>query len=184
MSKNIWYSASFFISQPDQTDEPAWHIDLLIAHQIVSPILAEREKDIPLWRFHRRASSDRIGHRFSFIFHSLPEVASQICKSLKSDALLKKMKGEGIITKDTYTDLNQASIEDTSDLEWSPQIKESWPYFIMGVCQMWLGLINSVAGEVKVASGRSTRPSMNCGGMKAATPCFTTSMPFSAMYPS
>ena len=51
------------------------------------------------------------------------------------------MKRAGLIIKDSYDDTSQITkpnIGDTSDLNWSSPVKKSWPYFMMGVSQMWL----------------------------------------------
>jgi len=147
-STNGWWYARFCIKWPKNIAIPFWYIDLLLAHKIISPILYEQKNNLPLWRFHRRAVRDQTGHQFSFIFYSSTETARQIYNSLKSDALLKEMKDTGIILQDIYDDpseISKLNIEDTSDSNWSPIIQKSWPYFIMGVCQMWLNLITEIA---------------------------------------
>ena len=39
------------------------------------------------------------------------------------------------------------NIEDTSDPIWSETVQKTWPHFIMGVSETWLGLINQLATE-------------------------------------
>ena len=77
-----WWYTRFKMKWP-QDVEPSWHIDLLIAHQIVSPVLDQYRDRIKLWRFHRRASRDQNGHQFSFIFYSTAKTARQIYHSLQ-----------------------------------------------------------------------------------------------------
>ena len=144
---NSWWYARFRLTWPENT-EPSWHIDLLIAHKIIAPVLYVHSNDISLWRFHRRAARDDEGHQFSLTFYSSPGTADQIFNALKTDKLLKRLKRSGIILKDIYTDTAKPSvfrIEDTSDGNWSPEIRKSWPYFIMGVSQMWLSLIIEIS---------------------------------------
>jgi hypothetical protein len=94
---------------------------------------------------------DKSGHQFSFIFYASRETAHQIYDSLKSNALLKEMMDKGLVVQDIYDDTSEiakSNIEDTSDDNWSPQIQRSWPYFIMGVSQMWLTSIGEIAGDL------------------------------------
>lgn len=141
-----WWYARFRIKWPENS-EPTWHVDLLLAHKIIAPALSQYHQNIALWRFHRRAARDAEGHQFSLTFYSSPESANQIFDRLRSDALLKRMKRAGIITGDIYDNtrkINCPNIEDTSDGNWSPSIRKSWPFFIMGTCQMWLSLISQI----------------------------------------
>jgi hypothetical protein len=152
-----WWYARFRIKWPEDT-EPSWHIDLLIAHRIIAPVLLRYNDRIPLWRFHRRAARDAEGHQFSVTFYSTPETAAQIFNTFRSDPLLKRMKKAGVIIQDLYEDTGKVhapNIEDTSDGNWSPPIRKSWPYFIMGVCRMWLAQIAEIAGSIPVEK-RST----------------------------
>jgi hypothetical protein len=144
-----WWYASFKMNWPHD-EEPAWHNDLIIAHRIIAPVLERYKKDIALWRFHRRAVQDEAGHRFSFIFYSTPGTARKVYESIEATALLQEMRNGGIIIKATYDDtgtITKPNIEATSDGHWSQPVQKSWPYFIMGVCQMWLDLIDQFAED-------------------------------------
>jgi hypothetical protein len=149
-SEKGWWYARFRIKWAEET-EPLWHIDLLLAHRVAAPLLSACHKEIPFWRFHRRAARDAEGHQFSLTFYSNRETAYRMIDALKSDKLLQKMKRAGIIIQDIYDDPARSSaprIEDTSDGTWSPEIRKSWPFFIMGVCQMWLSLITEIAANM------------------------------------
>lgn len=149
-SEKGWWYARFRIQWAEAT-EPLWHIDLLLAHRIAAPLLRANREEIMFWRFHRRAARDAEGHQFSLTFYSNPETACRMIDALKSDKLLQKMKRAGIIIQDIYDDPARVSaprIEDTSDGTWSHEIRKSWPFFIMGVCQMWLSLITDVAANM------------------------------------
>ncbi len=52
-NKPEWWSIKFYI-QWKQDENPIVHMDLLLANEIIYPILEKREKDLILWRFHRR----------------------------------------------------------------------------------------------------------------------------------
>jgi hypothetical protein len=143
-----WWHARFIVDWP-RDQAPAWHMDLLLAHKVVLPVLCRYKNDIVLWRFHRRAVRDQTGHQFSFIFYSTPDIASHVFRSLKADENLRLLKVSGVI-EDHYDDTNQIArpaIEDVSDRKWSLPIQKSWPYFIMGVSQMWLELITEIAQD-------------------------------------
>jgi hypothetical protein len=144
-----WWYASFKINWPRDEDLEL-DKDLLIAHQIISPILDRYSKDIQLWRFHRRAARDEAGHRFSFIFYSSAATARKIYAAIDSNAVLESMLAEGVIVKVLFDDTNfnqRPDIESTSDRSWSNPLQKAWPYFIMGVSQTWLDLISQYAGD-------------------------------------
>jgi len=144
-----WWYASFRIDWP-QDEDLSLDTDLLIAHQIISPVLNRYKKDILLWRFHRRAARDEAGHRFSFIFYSTAATAGKIYAAIDSSAVLKQMQAEGVILQVTHDDTNtiaRSGMEATSDRSWSLPLQKAWPYFIMGVSQTWLDLIIQYAED-------------------------------------
>jgi hypothetical protein len=157
---NGWWYSRFRIKWPENTD-PSWHIDLLIAQEIIAPLLEQSGKKILLWRFHRRAARDTEGHQFSLTFYSSSDTAKQIFAKLRSSTPLKQMKRAGVILQDIYDDPGKIiapNIEDTCDGNWSPYIRKSWPFFIMGVCQMWLSLIAEISeGTIKKQKGSSIK---------------------------
>ena len=144
-----WWYARFRMHWPPDT-KPIWHMDLYLAHQVILPKLEKYNKDIDLWRFHRRAARDGAGRQFSFIFYSSPQTARQIFNALQTDPLVAFLKTEGILDRDVYDDpakIARPNIEDTSDKNWPPSIQKTWPYYIMGASQMWLNLIAETAAE-------------------------------------
>jgi hypothetical protein len=109
------------------------------------------------------AARNNEGHQFSLIFYSTPVTASGIFTSIQSDTLLTKLKRSGVIIQDLYDDTNNntaPNIGDRSDGRWNPAIKESWPHFIMGVCQMWLTLITIIAGNTPQMNKKPSLPKM------------------------
>ncbi|MGA2400308.1 MAG: hypothetical protein ABSG91_01210 [Syntrophobacteraceae bacterium] len=144
-----WWYARFQINWP-QDEGPSLDTDLLIAHRIVSPVLDRYKKDIPLWRFHRRAARDEAGHRFSFIFYTTAATARKIYAAINSSAVLGQLKSEGVILLVLLDDTNtiaRPGVEDVSDRNWSPPLQKAWPYFIMGASQTWLDLISQYADD-------------------------------------
>ena len=142
-----WWYVRFQIDWPLEAEDPAWYTDVLLAHKVVSPVLDRHLGDISCWRFHRRAARDAGGHQFSFIFYCTPKTAAAVCAAIRSDPLLREMKNCGWITRDIYDDgtaVARPRLEDTSDRRWSVPLQRSWPLFIMGVSDMWLGLISEI----------------------------------------
>ena len=138
-AQKYWWRASMKMRW-DERQDTAWHMDTLLAHQIFKPLLLQHSNEIEMWRFHRRAARDAAGHRFSFIFYALPDTAAAIFQSLENNALLRELLEsqlvESVKTDDIQTN-RQSAIEATSDKNWSLPLQRAWPYFGMGVSQLW-----------------------------------------------
>lgn len=149
LQKSWWY-ARFRIEWPEDA-EPFWHTDLMIAHQVVAPVLKQYQDFINLWRFHRRAARDQTGHQFSFIFYAGPEIADQVYNCLELNSVLKLMRETGLIIEVIYNDFDgntRSEISSTSDPHWSETIRNAWPYFIMGTSNMWLHMIGDISSQM------------------------------------
>lgn len=148
---NGWWYVRFKMKWPEGK-EPSWYMDPLLAKEVVAPVLFELQQGIALWRFHRRASRDRAGHQFSFIFYASPATASAVYDRIRSDGTLQVLKKAGAVIADSYDDTNRVTrphIQDTSDPHWSLDLQKSWPYFIMGVSRTWLELIELQSAKVE-----------------------------------
>ena len=164
-----WWSARFHIHWPPG-DEPRWYVDVIIADRIIAPLLDRYEEEIDLWRFHRRAARDNAGHQFSFIFYASPETAIRIFTEIESDELLRDLKFAGLIEAagfDDTTVIAKPDIADSSDKNWSLPIQTAWPYYIMGVSQMWLRLNHDVAADIAKDSRPATLPELEAVFQKA-----------------
>jgi len=120
-----------------------WQYDAFIALKIFKPVI-ENEKNISLWRFHRRAIDDKSGHKFSFIFYAPRKVGESIYQQVSQSTLVKELLDQQKIKRLSFYDINselRAGIGDTSDNSWPIELQNTWPYFIMGVSQTWLGLV-------------------------------------------
>jgi hypothetical protein len=140
-----WWDARFRMKWPED-NSPFWHIDLFLAREVIAPVLSQNAKAVPLWRFHRRASRDEEGHQFSFIFYSTQKTAEKIYAAIGSNPWLKKMTRAGIVQylPENTGQIIRPNLGDTSDSHWPPMVMKTWPYFIMGVCRMWLNLIDEI----------------------------------------
>jgi hypothetical protein len=140
---------------PENAD-PAWHTDLLVAHQVVKPVLDRHAQDIALWRFHRRAARDGSGHQFSFIFFASAETARRVFAGISASPILEQARTAGrviaVVCDDPAT-VSRPALADTSDPSWSAPLRQAWPYYLMGASQMWLELVSEMArGEIRAGA--------------------------------
>jgi hypothetical protein len=150
----FWWAYRFKIDWPPD-HEPDFAVDLLVAHAVVKPVLMEFESKIGLWRFHRRANRDHTGHQFTFLLYSDPETAEAVFRKIGNSGVLGEALAAGIVARtimDNPATPERPRIEDTSDARWSPLLQRTWPYFIMGVSSLWLGLIDEALAEVPEGS--------------------------------
>ena len=103
---NGWWKAAFFVTWPEDED-PLWHVDLLIAHRVIWPVLRQFDHHMVVWRFHRRAVRDKTGHQFSFIFYCSAPTAQKVFDAIRADHDLRAMRDrvEGILQKFELLDL-------------------------------------------------------------------------------
>jgi len=150
---DAWWSIAFRMRwDPEQT--PDWYLDALLADQVGAPALAALDPQISLWRFHRRAADDEAGHQFSLLVYTDPVTAEILYAKVREASVLRWLESEGRIVSVTMTRMEgpqSPSVARTSDAAWPPEIQASWPWFIMGVSQTWLGLIREVAAGQPLA---------------------------------
>jgi hypothetical protein len=158
-----WWYVRFQMVWPEDK-EPNWSLDALLAKEVCAPVLNDYAAALPLWRFHRRAGRDGGGHQFSLIFYSTPQAAANVNQSLSSNPLLAQLQRKGILQTVSYDDTSSVlkpAIEATSDPAWSPSIARSWPYFIMGVSQLWLKLVAETSVELHKEAPSSNKDLLN-----------------------
>ena len=144
-----WWSIAFIMDW-DRQEEPAWHLDTLLADQICAPALAESRSHVRLWRFHRRAGHDKTGHRFSLLVYTDEQTADDLYGRVRENSVLRWLESDERVTSVTLTRMHAPeppSIAGSSDSAWPPEIQASWPWYIMGVSQTWLSLIDQVKAE-------------------------------------
>ena len=144
-----WWQLRFRLTWPEDT-QPDFSRHLLIAEQIMLPIITEHEDHLSLWRFHRRAGRDNSGHQFSLIFYTDKLTATAIHQQAEEDQLTRWLYSEGMIERVAFsqrTAADMTSLGQTSDPNWPPEVQHSWPYFIMGVSQTWLMLVQELSRE-------------------------------------
>jgi hypothetical protein len=144
-----WWTIAFAI-QWDGEEEPDWHLDALLADQVCAPGLAALESHVRLWRFHRRAGRDETGHRFSLRVFTDAQTADSLYGRFRENSVLRWLESDGRVTSVTLARLHAPpapSIASSSESPWPREIQESWPWYIMGVSQTWLSLIDQVKEE-------------------------------------
>jgi hypothetical protein len=147
-----WWAIRFRMEPSD--DQPHWEKDLLLAHRIIAPVLEGYRQDIELWRFHRRSADDATGHQFSFLYYASASASDRIKGRIMDDPLLQQLRATHVIKKVLTEEIDRdgsSAVGDTSDSHWSVVMQDNWPYYIMGVSRMWLGMIDQVSRKIGVA---------------------------------
>lgn len=147
--ENAWWSIEFRLAW-DQEEEPEWYVDALLADQVCAPALSEFGSQIDLWRFHRRAARDGIGHRFSLRVYTDRVTADILLDRIREESVLQWLESNEHIVSLEMRRLHKPELEPlahSSDTNWPREIQSSWPWFIMGVSQTWLSLIRQVMAE-------------------------------------
>ena len=141
-----WWSITFRMEW-DTAQAPDWYLDALLADQVCAPALAQLAAQISLWRFHRRAADDTVGHRFSLMVYSDAVTADVLYQQIRETSVLRWLESEGRVEQVSMEAVERPelpSIARTSDATWPSEVQASWPWFIMGVSQTWLSLIREV----------------------------------------
>lgn len=145
-----WWKASYEIAWPEE-QAPSWYMDVWLAHRVISPVLKDHRPEIQLWRFHRRAMRDKAGHRFSFLFYSSSDTAGRIFNALRANPVSQRLLSKHRLVRIEYDDPRHNSkpdVQDTSDPVWPLMVQKTWPSFIMGASEMWLGLVNEISEQL------------------------------------
>ncbi len=140
----------------DLKGQPVWAMDLLLAHRIFAPLLATYQQQIPLWRFHRRAGRDTTGHQFSWIFYADDQTAQVVFQLIKNEPMIRQAEEriQTVITQPRAYPTAQ-HITATSDERWAKPMQQAWPYYMTGVSQMWLTIIDQIQPQPASAESAS-----------------------------
>ena len=144
-----WWSIAFRM-QWDPEQPPDLYLDALLADQVCAPALAEVGSRIDLWRFHRRAARDDVGHRFSLMVYTDLSTAEALYGQIRGASVLQWLESSGRVMHVAMNKVERPElppIARASDGTWPPEIQASWPWFIMGVSHTWLSLISEVTVE-------------------------------------
>lgn len=147
---DTWYYLRFRFPR-NEDDEVDRHLDLLVANEVVAPVLAANRSDIRLWRFHRRWPRDETGHQFSFIVLTDATTLRRIDSQISARPPLRRLRADGLLREyriDVARGEDPGALEATSDRNWSLVLQREWPHFIMGASRMWLGLVQAEVARV------------------------------------
>lgn len=150
---SYWWFVTVKIAWPED-QEPAWYMDSMLARQVFRPLLLEHALDIEMWRFHRRAGRDNSGHQLSFLFYAKRPIAEDMLRKVTENSFLQRLIEAGKVDALHVYDLKKnknpsAAIESTSDPNWSLEMQRAWPYYAMGVSQLWLSLIDQYIASAR-----------------------------------
>ena len=144
-----WWRLRFKLNWPEE-ESPDLSGHLLLAEQVLLPLLVEHQEELRLWRFHRRAGRDDSGNQFSLIFLADPLTAERINEQVSADAFTVWLQSAGMLERTRFGRDGKgdtARFEETSDRAWPEEIQESWPWFIMGASQAWLMHLQAISNE-------------------------------------
>jgi hypothetical protein len=150
---NAWWKVSVRMVWPQEQDV-AWHMDALLAQEVFAPLLKRYEPKLPLWRFHRRAARDGGGHRFTFHFYTDKASAARVLALVQSNELLDELKQANLVSKVSVSDIDKTTpgrLGANADPRWSVAVQQAWPYFIKGVSEMWLKLVQDYVAQARAA---------------------------------
>lgn len=156
-----WWQLAFKLAWPGD-EEPDLSRHLLIAEQLLAPAIVEYQEGMPLWRFHRRAARTPPGNQFSLVFYADEATAVQLGESVTAHPLTGWLEDNGMLETvrlDRRSPAELGRLEHSSDENWPIEIQRSWPYFIMGVSQAWLTLVQELSRETAL-SGRVDYPEL------------------------
>jgi len=148
-----WYSCNFSVSW-DRGQKPKIWVDIFIIDTIVGKIISQKKSEIALWRIHRRWANDEHGHELTFDLtfdcFTNEEAAKAIESLIKDNMHFKILKEAGLLTDGKELKISPKTNDIASDTGWPEPLKESWPYYINGCCEMFLSLIENIKGGKSV----------------------------------
>ena len=125
----------------DHPTDINWWLDLFLIDTVFREILNKHKPE--LWRFHRRAGKDSVGHQLSLIVYADKKVVPHIEFIFRNHASIQLLDKNSLI-KSYSIEYMEPGIEKTSDKKWPIELQKSWPYFAQGTCQMILGLMDHI----------------------------------------
>ena len=99
------------------------------------------------------SAGDAKGHQFSFLFFASAETAGHIYRRVYADPLVEQLLSSQMVASVLTDPLDRnrhPTVGGVSDPKWSAIMQDNWPYYIMGVSRMWLGMIDEIARKIGV----------------------------------
>ena len=150
----IWHNFRFRMQWPEN-ENPKWWLDLFVMDSLFREILSKHRDKIGLWRFHRRAARDNSGHQLTLLCYMTKEDSVLINDFVQESKTFEILNNNGLL-REFHNEEDGPNIEDSSDGNWSIEIQKSWPYFIAGVSDTLVEMIEII--RVSVADNLSINP--------------------------
>ena len=154
-----WYEVKFSLKMLSDADEyvaihhPDSPLHPLIANEILRPIIESMEGDVTLWRFSRMSEPQEKTHQFAFNFYGPQTLCSEVLRNVYADETYKEMKESDYLELGGNEDIAVIrlgpDIKDISDQGWPDEVREAWPFFIQGVSQSWLKMVEMSANMLR-----------------------------------
>lgn len=143
-----WYFYRFRIKQ-DLLQNPRWWIDIVLIDRIFRIIVAHNRalSEKFLWRFHRRSGRVGAGHQVSLCCY-FKQQDSELTSKLINEMAIFKMLSESGLLKEFFCEEGGDGVEGSGDGSWDREIQKSWPYFIQGVSESILKMIEVIIDDL------------------------------------
>lgn len=136
--------------------QPQWWLDIYLIDTTFRNVISVHVDDFILWRFHRRSAPDQSGHQLSFLCYIDESLVPQIENKIFSHSSITFLENEGLLLN-KLNDTPGPQIEDTSDPSWPIEVQKSWPYYIKGVSEMLIDLIEQLKQTGPTQTGNDLR---------------------------
>jgi hypothetical protein len=140
---NKWHFLNFKIKW-DKKFPVNFFIDLMVIDLLINPAIETFKPKLTLWRLHRSATED--GHILRFIFYTTSEISEEIFKNIEANKFYTFIEENYL--EDLVKQEGSQNIEGAGDGHWPPEINKSWPYYIMGVSDMFIKLIKRIKENI------------------------------------
>jgi hypothetical protein len=137
-----WHSIKFTIKW-DGISAPKFFIDLIIMDLLVAPVIERFKSEFEVWRFHRRAIKDKRGHELSLLLYVESNEANEMFEQIASNNLFTLIK-RNYLKSNIELESGPREIEGRGDNSWPEDINKVWPYYMTGVCNMFVNLIKEI----------------------------------------
>lgn len=126
-----------------ENQPPRWWVDIFIIDTIVRDVISEIGSAVSLWRVHRRVARDEAGHQLTLWCYTTDSIAKTIDKLVKQHKSFNILQDNNLLRRYIHEQTG-SKIEEASDGNWPKELQKSWPYYIKGVSEMLLDLIEQI----------------------------------------
>ena len=139
MKKLIW-CRFIFKFEWSEDEGPRWWVGTYMIDTLFREILKVYGKKICMWRFHRRAEQDDNGHQLTLMCYTTERVGRRIELHISKSKVIRTLSG-GSFLRSYRVNFSGETISSTSDGKWDEVMRNAWPFFIQGVCESVLVML-------------------------------------------